>query len=81
MKIKKISFKKKFKSLLKMILAPSMAFLPGNLAFFMMLSIFPLLTIVGLVASLFSLDVNFIINIFCFFRNLLCCDFYRHTGF
>lgn len=62
MKIKKISFKKKFKSLLKMILAPSMAFLPGNLAFFMMLSIFPLLTIVGLVASLFSLDVNFIIN-------------------
>lgn len=37
---------------------PAMLFLPGNLAFFLVLSIFPILTLVGLIASLFNIAID-----------------------
>jgi len=41
---------------------PEMLILPGNLAFFLLLSLFPIITIFGLVASSLSLSVDGIIN-------------------
>ncbi len=53
----------KIKGLIDIILSPSMAFLPGNLAFFLVLSIFPVLTLFGVIASMFSIDVNSVIGL------------------
>lgn len=44
--------------LIKIIRDPAMLFLPGNLAFFLVLSIFPILTLIGVIASFFSISVN-----------------------
>ena len=52
-----------FKRLYEIIMTPSMSYLPGNLAFFLVLSIFPILTLIGVIASKFSLDINSIINL------------------
>lgn len=41
---------------------PEMLILPGNLAFFILLSLFPIITIFGLVASSLSLSVDGVIN-------------------
>ena len=49
--------------LYNIIMTPSMAFLPGNLAFFLVLSLFPFLTLVGSIASKFSINIDYIINI------------------
>lgn len=57
-KIKKI-----FKDLYEIIMTPSMAFLPGNLAFYLVLSIFPILTLIGVIASRFSINVASLVNI------------------
>lgn len=54
---------RKISNLIKIILSPRMAFLPGNLAFFLMLSIFPLLTLFGAITSIFSINIDSIINI------------------
>lgn len=51
-----------FKKLYDIIMTPSMAFLPGNLAFFLVLSLFPFLTLVGFIASKFNIDINLIVN-------------------
>ena len=51
------------KKLFEIIRGPSMSYLPGNLAFFLVLSIFPILTLIGIIASKFSLDVTSIINL------------------
>lgn len=53
----------KIKGLIDIILSPSMAFLPGNLAFFLVLSIFPVLTLFGVIASMFSINVNSVIGL------------------
>lgn len=57
------NIKKTLRGLIKIILSPSMAFLPGNLAFFLVLSIFPILTLLVVIASSFSLDINSLINV------------------
>ncbi len=60
-----IRIKNILKRLFKIIRDPSMLFLPGNLAFFLVLSIFPILTLVGVISSIFSVSINvsFIENI------------------
>ena len=44
------------------ITTPSMLYLPGNLAFFLVLSIFPILTLIGVIASQFSINIESLIN-------------------
>ena len=39
-----------------------MAYLPGNLAFFLVLSIFPILTLIGVIASQFSINIDSVVN-------------------
>ena len=51
-----------FKKLYEIIITPSMSYLPGNLAFFLVLSIFPILTLIGVIASRFSINIDSIIN-------------------
>lgn len=53
-----IRLKNILKKLIVIIRDPAMLFLPGNLAFFLVLSIFPLLTLVGFIASLFSISID-----------------------
>lgn len=59
---------KRIKSILKtlfdIINLPEMVHLPGNLAFFIILSIFPVLTLIGIIASYFSFSIDSIINTF-----------------
>lgn len=50
--------KRILKRLFTIIRDPAMLFLPGNLAFFLVLSIFPILTLVGLIASLFNISID-----------------------
>lgn len=50
------------KTLFNIINLPEMVHLPGNLAFFIILSIFPILTLIGIVASYFSVSVESVIN-------------------
>lgn len=45
------------------IITPSMSYLPGNIAFFLVLSIFPILTLIGVIASRFSININSLVNI------------------
>ena len=59
--MKKIKFY--FKRLYEIIMTPSMSYLPGNIAFFLVLSIFPILTLIGVIASKFSLDLSMIIDL------------------
>ena len=40
-----------------------MSYLPGNLAFYMVLSIFPILTLIGIIASRFSININSFVNV------------------
>lgn len=54
--------KEYIEKLYNIIITPSMKFLPGNIAFFLVLSIFPILTLIGVIASGFSIDINSIIN-------------------
>ena len=55
--------KRYFKKLYEIIITPSMSYLPGNLAFFLVLSIFPILTLIGVIASKFSLDITSLIDL------------------
>ena len=52
-----------FKKLFEIISTPSMSYLPGNLAFFLVLSIFPILTLIGVIASRFSINIDALSNI------------------
>lgn len=52
-----------FKRLYEIIVTPSMSYLPGNVAFFLVLSIFPILTLIGVIASRFSLDLSMVVDI------------------
>lgn len=51
------------KKLLKIMMSPSMAYLPGNLAFFLVLSIFPILTLIGVIASKLGVNINSFLNL------------------
>jgi len=46
-----------------LIFDPTVRVLPGNVAFFLILSIFPMLMLIGYVASLFGLSINSVVNI------------------
>lgn len=46
------------KTLFDIITLPSMMHLPGNLAFFIILSIFPILILIGILASYFSVSID-----------------------
>lgn len=50
--------KKESKDIYEVIMMPNMAFIPGSIAFFLVLSIFPLLTLIAAIASLFSFDIG-----------------------
>ena len=56
-KIKKI-----FNGLLKLISTNEMRILPAHLAFFMVLSVVPIITLIGFVSSFFSISLDSIIN-------------------
>jgi len=51
------------KKLYEIITIPSMSYLPGNLAFFLVLSIFPILTLIGVIASKFSINIDSLTNV------------------
>jgi len=55
-------FKKFAKDLLKIINQPVLRVLPGQIAFFLVLSIFPLLTLVGVIASFFSISIDTLVS-------------------
>ena len=55
-------FKSYLKKLYKIIISPSMSYLPGNLAFSLVLSIFPILTLIGVIASNFSINIAALTN-------------------
>lgn len=57
-RVKKVS-----KSLWDIIMQPEMIHLPGHLAFFIVLSIFPILTLIGFIASFFNVSVSNLINL------------------
>lgn len=73
------------KKLYEIITIPSMSYLPGNLAFFLVLSIFPILTLIGVIASSFSINLETIVDMFSTalpnnVANLLA-DFVQGKGF
>lgn len=54
----------KFKNftLWKILRQPEMLILPGNLAFFLVMSLFPIISFFGIIASLFSLSTDILVN-------------------
>lgn len=52
----------------KVLRLPEMLILPGNLAFFLVLSLAPIITLFGMITSMLSLSVDSIVN---FFNNVL----------
>ena len=48
--------------LYEIIITPSMSYLPGNLAFYLVLSIFPILTLIGVIASRLGLSMNSLVG-------------------
>ena len=52
-----------FKKLLDILRKPEMRILPGNVAFYFVLAIIPIFTIIVLVASYFSISVSSIIDL------------------
>jgi len=55
--------KKYIKKLLKIIKKPEMKILPGNIAFFLVLSIFPIITLCGFLASFFNVSIDSVVNL------------------
>ena len=51
------------KTLIDIIMLPEMMHLPGSLAFFIILSIFPILILIGIIASYFSVSIDGVVNI------------------
>lgn len=51
------------KKLYKILKKPEMAILPANIAFYLILALFPLLTIVVLVASYFNISIDLVANL------------------
>ena len=55
--------KRYIKKLIKIIKKSEMRILPGNIAFFMVLSIFPIITLCGFFASLFNVSLSTVLNL------------------
>ncbi len=55
--------RKYLKKILKIIEKPEMKILPGHLAFFLVLSIIPIITLVGYVTSLFHVSIDSVVNL------------------
>ena len=55
-------FKRYLKRITEIISRPEMRVLPGQIAFFMVLSFVPIITVVGLIASKFSISLNNLVN-------------------
>lgn len=55
-------FKRYLKRIIEIVSRPEMRVLPGQIAFFMVLSFVPMLTVVGLIASRFSIPLNNLIS-------------------
>ena len=55
--------KKYFKKLINIIKKPEMKILPGNIAFFLVLSIFPIITLCGFVASFFNVSIDSVVSL------------------
>ncbi len=55
-------FKRYLKRIMEIIKRPEMRVLPGQIAFFMVLSFVPIITVVGLIASKFSISLTNLIN-------------------
>ena len=49
-------------TLWKILRQPEMLILPGNLAFFLVMSLFPIISFFGIIASLFSLSTDILVN-------------------
>lgn len=49
-----------FRKLFKILRKPEMAILPGNIAFYLILAIIPLLTVIVLLANSFGISINFV---------------------
>jgi membrane protein len=54
--------KRYLKKLIKIIKKPEMMILPGNIAFFMVLSIFPIITLFGFFSSMFNVSLNNVLD-------------------
>ena len=50
------------KKLYKIVMKPEMLILPANLAFFLVLSVIPIIVLIGLIASTFSISIDYIID-------------------
>lgn len=55
--------KKYFKNLFNIIGTPSVQFLPGNIAFFLVLSLFPILTLIGVIASNVGVNSDTLVSV------------------
>ncbi len=55
--------KRYIKKLIRIIKKSEMRILPGNIAFFMVLSIFPIITLCGFFASLFNVSLSTVLNL------------------
>ncbi len=55
-------FIESLKKLFKIINKPEMKILPGQLAFFMAMSIFPVIALIGLIASSFNISIDMLVN-------------------
>ena len=62
--MKKILESNKIKNFYNIIMTPNMRILPGTLAFYLVLSIVPIITLVAAICSRFSLSTNDISNFF-----------------
>ena len=51
-----------FRKLFKILRKPEMAILPGNIAFYLILAIIPLLTVIVLLANSFGISIDFVAN-------------------
>ena len=58
------NIKEFFKSLWELLRLPEMSVLPGNLAFFLILSLAPIVSLFGIISSLFSFEVSEVTGIF-----------------
>ena len=54
--------KSKIKVLMDIIKKPEMRILPANLAFFLVLSVIPIITLIGVIASSFSISVDSVVS-------------------
>ncbi len=59
----KVQSKAFFKKVWEILQRPEMAIMPGQLAFFLILSLVPIITLIGFVASYFNISINYLVEI------------------